>query len=96
MKEKTKEKIVDKFLSVQSVAETLACTDKYVGILIRDGNLKAIKLGDRALSVSEKSLQDFIAARTVNPEDFYAPEEPPVPEPPPVPKKIARSNWMNR
>ena len=100
MFEKTKEKTTDKYLKVQSVAETLACTDEYVRILIREGNLTAIKLGVRAIRVSEQSLKAFIAARKVNPEDYYAPEEPPAPEPP-KPKvarsqKIVRSKWMQK
>ena len=94
MKEKTKEKIADKYLSVQSVAETLGCTDKYVSILIREGNLKAMKLGERALRISEQSLQAFIASRIVNPEDYFAPPEAPSPEP--QKPKVARSSWMNR
>lgn len=88
-----KEKTADKFISMQSAAEILGCTEQYVGILIREGNLMAIKLGIRAIRVSEQSLQNFIAARKVNPEDYYAPEEP---DPKPQKTKIARSNWMNR
>ena len=91
-----KERPADKYLTIQSVAETLGCTDKYVGILIREGNLKALKLGERALRISEQSLQAFIAARIVNPEDYFAPEEPPSKESEPRNPKIARSNWMNR
>lgn len=89
-----KEKTADKYLTIQSVAETLGCTDKYVYILIQEGNLKAMKLGERALRISEQSLQSFISSRIVNPEDYSAPAEPEKPEP----KKptVARSNWMNR
>lgn len=93
MKEKTKEKTTDKYISIQNVAETLGCTDKYVGILIREGNLKAIKLGERALRVSEQSLQAFLASRVVNPEDYFAPKEP---APEPRTTKVARSNWMQK
>lgn len=91
-----KEKTADKYLKVQSVAETLSCTDGYVYELIQAGALTAVKIGDRALRVSEQSLQAFLAARVVNPEDYFAPKEPPDPEPSPAPKRVARSNWMNR
>lgn len=93
VKEKT-EKTADKFLSVQSVAETLACSDDYVYMLIRDGNLQAIKIGKRAIRISEHSLQKFITVGRINPEDYFAPEEQPAPGP--QKPKIARSNWMNR
>jgi len=89
-----KDKTADKWITIQSVAENLGCTDKYVYALIQQGALKAMKLGERALRISEQSLQDFIAARVVNPEDYFAPEEPPDPEP--KKQKIARSRWMNR
>ena len=94
-----KEKTADKWLPIQSVAETLGCTDQYIYQLIRQGDLRAMKLGERALRISERSLQDFIATRAVNPEDYYAPAEPqhkiPQADHPP-PTTVARSKWMNR
>lgn len=95
MKEKT-EKTADKYLSVQSVAETLSCSDDYVYMLIRNGNLQAVKIGERALRISDQSLKAFISARIVNPEDYFAPKEPSAPAPESQKPKIARSNWMNR
>jgi len=91
-----KEKAADKYLSVQSVAETLSCSDDYVYMLIRNGDLVAVKIGERALRISEKSLNAFISARVVNPEDYYAPKEPPSRETQPQKPKVARSHWMNR
>ncbi len=90
-----KDKEADRFISVQVVAGILSCTDQYVYSLIQMGSLKAIKLGERALRVSEQSLQAFIASCAVNPEDYFAPEEPPSPGEPQKPK-TARSNWMAR
>ena len=91
-----KDKTIDKFLKVQNVAETLSCTDGYVYELVQAGALTAIKLGERALRISEQSLQAFLAARVVNPDDYFAPKEPPAPEQESQKPKIARSNWMNR
>ena len=90
------EKPTDKYLSIQSVSETLGCTDKYIYFLIQQGFLKAIKLGERALRVSQQSLVAFISARTVNPEDYFAPEESPAKDPQMQNTKVAKSNWMNR
>jgi excisionase family DNA binding protein len=84
----------DKYISVQAVAETLSCTDQYVYVLIREGSLAAIKIGQRAIRVSEKSLNEFIAGNRIDPEEYFAPE---AQEPEPAPqKKIVRSNWMDR
>lgn len=93
IKEKT-EKITDRYLKVQSVVEILSCTDGYVYELIQAGTLTAVKIGERAIRISQQSLQAFLATRVINPEDYLAPKEP-VPEPGKT-KKIARSNWMNR
>lgn len=96
MKEKN---VADKYLTIQSVAETLSCTDNYVYELIRVGSLTAVKIGERALRVSERSLQNFLAARVVNPDNYFAPKETPsssTPEPAPEKPKVAKSNWMNR
>ena len=89
-------KTADKFISVQSVAERLSCTDDYVYMLIRNGSIQAIKIGQRAIRVSESSLQEFIAVGRIDPEDYFAPEEPPSTEPKPQKPKVARSNWMSR
>jgi excisionase family DNA binding protein len=88
-----KEKTADTYISVQSVAEILSCTDKYVYAMIQEGSLKAIKLGQRALRVSERSLQQFINANVVNPEDYFSPKE--LSQEPRSPK-VVRSNWMQK
>lgn len=94
----------DRYISVQNAVEVLGCMDHQVYSLIQEGKLTAIKIGVRAIRISEKSLWDFIAANTVNPQDYIAPKERPqepprsqkiAPEEPRV-QKIARSNWMRR
>lgn len=95
----SEEKTADKYLSVQRVAETLSCSDDYVYMLIRDGKIQAIKIGQRAIRISDCSLQEFIVAGRINPEDYYAPEEPPEQAPPArkpetAQMKVARSSWM--
>lgn len=42
------------------VAEHLNCTKRYVYELVSQGKLEAIRLGPRALRISEASLQGFI------------------------------------
>jgi len=89
-----KETATERFISVQAVAEILSCTEHHVYFLIREGSLKAIKIGPRAIRVSCNSLQEFIAAGFIDPEDYFAPEET---DPEPLAQiKTVRSNWMKR
>jgi len=84
----------DRYISAQKVAEILSCTDQYVYSLVREETLDAIKIGPRALRISERSLNAFIDAGRVDPEDYFAPE---AQEPEPSPqKKIVHSNWMDK
>lgn len=61
----------DRYITIQSVAETLSCTEQHIYALIREGALVSIKIGGRAVRISERSLQEFIAKNTVDPESFY-------------------------
>lgn len=83
-----------KYMSIETVAEILCCSDRHIYRLIIEGKLEAIKIGNRAYRVSEKSLEDFIEKGKVNPEDFFDPD---------IEKKehtnphiIARSTWMSK
>ena len=86
-------KLPDKFITVQHVAERLSCSDSYVYELIKIGAIDSIKIGPRAIRVSENSLIDFIAVQRLDPQSYFAPEETRAKTSPP---KIARSNWINR
>jgi excisionase family DNA binding protein len=57
-------------IQVKRVASILDCTKEHIYHLIRVGHLSAIKLGPRALRVSEKSLKDFISEREVPTTEF--------------------------
>jgi excisionase family DNA binding protein len=88
----------EKYITVQTVADRLSCTDDYVYALIRDGKLKAIKIGTRALRIVESSFDYFISANFINPDDYFAPADP---EPEtkaqrPAPASTARSAWMSK
>ena len=66
--------IKDKYLTLQTVAEILSCTDRHIYDLIVEGALDAIKVGGRAMRVSEKSLEEFIEKQKVNPADYFDPD----------------------
>jgi excisionase family DNA binding protein len=66
--------IKDKYLTMQTVAEILSCTERHVYDLIVEESLVAIKVGSRAVRVSEQSLIDFIEKRKVNSADLFDPD----------------------
>jgi len=84
----------DRYITIQSVAETLSCTEQHIYALIREGALVSIKIGGRAVRISERSLQEFIAKNTVDPESFYDPDAEIKDTPPGQP--VARSKWMQK
>lgn len=61
----------DKWLMVKTVQDRLNVSDNFVYRLIRDGKLKALRHGPRMYRISEKSLNAYIDASVVDPEDFF-------------------------
>lgn len=64
-----------RYVTVEAIAGSLSCSVAHVRKLIIDGKLEAIKIGTRAIRVSEKSLHRFIEMQRVNPEDLYDPDK---------------------
>jgi excisionase family DNA binding protein len=62
----------DKFLMVNVAADRIGCCDQHIYNLVRSGELVAIRVGVRAMRISEKSLNTFINDRIIDPEEFYA------------------------
>lgn len=46
--------------------------NQYVYTLIKEGRLTAIRIGSRAIRISEKSLTGFIDSNRVDPDEFFA------------------------
>jgi excisionase family DNA binding protein len=88
--------IKDKYLTLQTVAEILSCTDRHIYDLIVEGALDAIKVGGRAMRVSEKSLEEFIEKQKVNPEDYFDPDKETKPATTPAEHPVARSKFLGR
>lgn len=61
----------ERYYYVGRVAEKLECSKRHVYNLINSGQLKAIKIGSRALRIPESSLNAFISNREVNPKDAF-------------------------
>jgi len=92
-----KENKQDRYLSVRRVAEILGCSERYVYEMVREGKLKALRLGIRAIRISEKSLNAFVELNIVDPEDYYGFEEAKDPNPDPVHSiKVVRPAWMEK
>ena len=65
------DKLSEKYLYVNSVAKRLNCSKKHIYKLIQDGEIKAIRLGARALRITESSLREFIEKNEINPQDYF-------------------------
>ena len=100
--------IKDKYLTMTAVAEMLGCTERHISDLIIEGELIGLKIGSRAVRISEQSLTDFIKRHTINPDDLFDPDIEKQKQPiASIPKQqqspeqkngqtIARSSWMLR
>ena len=60
----------DRYLPVHQVAERLGCMNQYIYTLIKEGRLTAIRIGSRAIRISEKSLSGFIESNRVDPDEI--------------------------
>jgi excisionase family DNA binding protein len=86
--------INDKYLKIQVVAEILSCIDQHIYNLIVEGELEAIKVGARAMRVSEQSLLAFIERRKISPEDLLDPDQ--ETKQSPADQRVARSKWVDK
>jgi excisionase family DNA binding protein len=83
----------DRYLPINVVADILSCKERHIYDLIQEGKLEGIKIGSRAVRISERSLYIFIESSKINPEDTFDPDlqAKPVEQP-----QVARSKWMDR
>lgn len=85
----------DRYLTIEIVAGILSCTERHIRDLIMEGDLVAIKVGSRAIRISERSLNKFIENRRVNPEDLLDPDQDEKKSTSPQ-RPVARSIWMTK
>lgn len=55
------------YLTVTQAADELAVTDRFIRKLIADGQLRAVKVGDRVLRIRRTDLEDFLRPARVVP-----------------------------
>lgn len=82
------------YMTMETVAGILCCSQKHVYNLIFEGKLEAIKIGSRAVRISERSLHEFITMNRINPDDLFDPdvEKKDVA----VPTPVVKSRWMQK
>ena len=61
----------NRLLNVHHVDRRLGCSNNTIYSLIQGGSLKAIRIGKRALRITESSLIEFLESREVNPEEYF-------------------------
>lgn len=83
----------DRYLPINVVADILSCTERHIYDLIQEEKLEGIKIGSRAIRISERSLFVFIENSKLNPGDAFDSDcqRKPVRQP-----EIARSKWMDK
>jgi len=70
-----KEKKQDRYLTVGRVREILGYTEKYVYEMVKEGKLKALRLGVRAVRISEKSLNELVKSNVVDSDEYFGFDE---------------------
>lgn len=55
------------YLTVAQAADELAVTERFIRKLIADGQLRAVKVGDRVLRIRRSDLEDFLRPARVIP-----------------------------
>jgi len=63
----------EKYLYVSTVAQRLQCSNQHVYGLINSGELEAVRIGKRAIRVTETSLNRFLDARVLS--EYYLEQE---------------------
>ncbi len=85
--------LIDRFITVQEAAGAVSCTPSHIYTMISSGELRAIRLGSRALRVSVQSINEYVERSWATPEDVEPMLERPRREKPP---RVATSRWMSR
>lgn len=88
-----KESVKDKFVTVQSLAARLSCTDAHVYNMIREGLIVAVKIGGRAVRISDNSIEAYLAANVIDPRECVVEEAPESNKGNERP--VARSSWIS-
>ncbi|MEN6463864.1 MAG: helix-turn-helix domain-containing protein [Syntrophaceae bacterium] len=83
----------DRYLPINVVTEILSCKERHIYDLLQEGKLKGIKIGSRAVRISERSLFAFIESNTISPDDIFDPD---LQEKPAKQVQVARSKWMDQ
>jgi len=82
----------DRYVTIQWVATRLSCSEQHIYTLLKQGCLTAIRIGDRALRISEQSYDKYVQDNIIDPNDFYEQPE----DKKSQGGKVAQSNWMNK
>ncbi len=65
------EKKQDRYLTVSRVGEILGYSERHVYEMVKEGKLTALRLGIRAIRISELSVNKFIELNTVDPDEYF-------------------------
>ena len=60
-----------RYLQQRTVQKILSCSKEFVRKLVTQGDLEAIRIGKRAIRISEDSLIAYIEGAKMEPEDLF-------------------------
>ncbi len=61
-----------KLIDVRRAANRLNCTPSHIYNLIKEGRLKAIRIGERAgIRIEEKCIEEFLSSRVIDPDEYH-------------------------
>lgn len=82
----------DRYVTIQWIATRLNCSEQHVYLLLKQGKLTAIRIGDRAMRISEQSYDKFVQDNVIDPMEFFESHD----DKKAQGGKIAQSNWMQK
>lgn len=61
-----------RLIDVRNAANGLGCTPQHIYNMIKEGRIRAVRLGKRmGLRVPGEALDEFLSSRAVNPDDYH-------------------------
>lgn len=62
---------IGKLVHVKTAAIMLCCTERHIYNMIRDGDIRAVRLGKRGLRICKDSINTYTREHEIDPEEYY-------------------------
>lgn len=65
------EKTLKQYVQISKAAKSLSVSKDFIHQLIADGHLDGVRLGQRAIRISQDSIDRLLEKSKINPESYY-------------------------